>query len=400
MIGEPVTNAAVLDQYKAWHGKIEVTSRVDSEGPEDLARVYTPGVAVPCKEIARDVDLSFDYTRRANLVAVVTDGSAVLGLGDIGPEAGMPVMEGKAALLKTLADVDAFPLCIRSKDVDEIVHTIQLLQGSFGAIHLEDIAAPRCFEIERKLKETLEIPVYHDDQHGTAVVAAAAMANACEVTGRDLDTAGIVIVGAGASGMAVAQLLLGMGATQITLVDKDGIVERDDDIVTPDTADTVDKTNPRDISGELAYAMSGADAVIGVAAGGIISADMVRLMAPNPIVFALANPMPEIMPDEARAAGAAVTATGRSDFDNQVNNVLAFPGIFRGALDVRAREINDAMLLAATHALIELTREDGLAPNYIVPSALDRRVVERVAAAVADTAVATGVARHSAAEGH
>lgn len=400
MIGEPVTNAAVLDQYKAWHGKIEVTSRVDIESPEDLARVYTPGVAVPCKEIARDVNLSFDYTRRANLVAVVTDGSAVLGLGDIGPEAGMPVMEGKAALLKTLADVDAFPLCIRSKDVDEIVHTIQLLQGSFGAIHLEDIAAPRCFEIERKLVETLEIPVYHDDQHGTAVVAAAAMANACEVTGRDLDTARIVIVGAGASGMAVAQLLFGMGATQITLVDKDGIVERDDDIVTPDTVDTVDKTNPRDISGELAYAMSGADAVIGVAAGGIISADMVRLMAPNPIVFALANPMPEIMPDEARAAGAAVTATGRSDFDNQVNNVLAFPGIFRGALDVRAREINDAMLLAATYALIELTREDGLAPNYIVPSALDRRVVERVAAAVADTAVATGVARHSAAEGH
>ena len=398
MIGEPVINAAVLDQCKAWHGKIEVTSHVDIEGPEDLARVYTPGVAVPCKEIARDVDLSFDYTRRANLVAVVTDGSAVLGLGDIGPEAGMPVMEGKAALLKTLADVDAFPLCIRSKDVDEIVHTIQLLQGSFGAIHLEDIAAPRCFEIERKLKETLEIPVYHDDQHGTAVVAAAAMANACEVTGRDLDTAGIVIVGAGASGMAVAQLLLGMGATQITLVDKDGIVERDDDIVTPDTADTVDKTNPRDISGELAYAMSGADAIIGVAAGGIISADMARLMAPNPIVFALANPMPEIMPDEAR--GAAVTATGRSDFDNQVNNVLAFPGIFRGALDVRACEINDAMLLAATHALIELTREDGLAPNYIVPSALDRRVVERVAAAVADAAVATGVARLSAAEGH
>lgn len=400
MIGEPVTNAAVLDQYKAWHGKIEVMSRVDIESPEDLARVYTPGVAVPCKEIARDVNLSFDYTRRANLVAVVTDGSAVLGLGDIGPEAGMPVMEGKAALLKALADVDAFPLCIRSKDVDEIVHTIQLLQGSFGAIHLEDIAAPRCFEIERKLVETLEIPVYHDDQHGTAVVAAAAMANACEVTGRDLDTARIVIVGAGASGMAVAQLLFGMGATQITLVDKDGIVERDDDIVTPDTVDTVDKTNPRDISGELAYAMSGADAVIGVAAGGIISADMVRLMAPNPIVFALANPMPEIMPDEARAAGAAVTATGRSDFDNQVNNVLAFPGIFRGALDVRAREINDAMLLAATYALIELTREDGLAPNYIVPSALDRRVVERVAAAVADTAVATGVARHSAAEGH
>lgn len=400
MIGEPVTNAAVLDQYKAWHGKIEVMSRVDIESPEDLARVYTPGVAVPCKEIARDVNLSFDYTRRANLVAVVTDGSAVLGLGDIGPEAGMPVMEGKAALLKALADVDAFPLCIRSKDVDEIVHTIQLLQGSFGAIHLEDIAAPRCFEIERKLVETLEIPVYHDDQHGTAVVAAAAMANACEVTGRDLDTARIVIVGAGASGMAVAQLLFGMGATQITLVDKDGIVERDDDIVTPDTVDTVDKTNPRDISGELAYAMSGADAVIGVAAGGIISADMVRLMAPNPIVFALANPMPEIMPDEARAAGAAVTATGRSDFDNQVNNVLAFPGIFRGALDVRAREINDAMLLAATYALIELTREDGLTPNYIVPSALDRRVVERVAAAVADTAVATGVARHSAAEGH
>ena len=400
MIGEPVTNAAVLDQYKAWHGKIEVMSRVDIESPEDLARVYTPGVAVPCKEIARDVNLSFDYTRRANLVAVVTDGSAVLGLGDIGPEAGMPVMEGKAALLKALADVDAFPLCIRSKDVDEIVHTIQLLQGSFGAIHLEDIAAPRCFEIERKLVETLEIPVYHDDQHGTAVVAAAAMANACEVTGRDLETARIVIVGAGASGMAVAQLLFGMGATQITLVDKDGIVERNDDIVTPDTVDTVDKTNPRDISGELAYAMSGADAVIGVAAGGIISADMVRLMAPNPIVFALANPMPEIMPDEARAAGAAVTATGRSDFDNQVNNVLAFPGIFRGALDVRAREINDAMLLAATYALIELTREDGLAPNYIVPSALDRRVVERVAAAVADTAVATGVARHSAAEGH
>ena len=399
MIGEPMTNSAVLDQYKAWQGKIEVTSRVDIESPEDLARVYTPGVAVPCKEIARDTDLSFDYTRRGNLVAVVTDGSAVLGLGDIGPEAGMPVMEGKAALLKALADVDAFPLCIRSKDVDEIVRTIQLLQGSFGAIHLEDIAAPRCFEIERRLKETLEIPVYHDDQHGTAVVAAAAMANACKVTGRDLESARIVIVGAGASGMAVAELLFGMGATQIILVDKDGIVERGDDIVTPDTADTVDKTNPRDISGELAYAMSGADAVIGVAAGGIISADMVRLMAPDPIVFALANPTPEIMPDEARAAGAAVTATGRSDFDNQVNNVLAFPGIFRGALDVRAREINDEMLLAATHALMELTCEDGLAPNHIVPSALDGRVVERVAAAVAGAAVATGAALHAAENG-
>lgn len=387
-----MTSAAMLEEYRNWHGKIEVVNRVPIDSAVTLAKVYTPGVAAPCKEIARDRSLSFDYTRRGNLVAVVTDGSAVLGLGDIGPEAGMPVMEGKAALLKSQADVDGFPMCIKTEDTDEIVRTIELLSGTFGAIHLEDIAAPRCFEIEERLRETLDIPVYHDDQHGTAVAAAAALMGACRVTGRVFEDARVVILGAGASGISVADLFFSLGVKDVVLVDREGIVDEDSAQCTPYTCDVVARSNPRGVLGGLKEAAEGADALIGVSEAGAIPAAVVQAMAPNAIVFALANPTPEIMPDEAVAAGAGVVATGRSDFPNQVNNMLAFPGIFRGALDARATQINDEMLAAAVRALAELAAPT-LDADHIVPAALDERVVPAVSSAVAQAARQSGVAR-------
>ncbi len=384
--------AAALEEYRNWHGKIEVVNRVEIDSPAKLAKVYTPGVAAPCKEIARDPELSFDYTRRGNLVAVVTDGSAVLGLGDIGPEAGMPVMEGKAALLKSQANVDGFPLCIKSEDPDDIVRTVELLSGTFGAIHLEDISAPRCFEIEARLREALDIPVYHDDQHGTAVATAAALVGACRVTHRELSSARIVIVGAGASGVSIAELLFSLGASDIVLVDREGIVGEKSPQCTDYTRRVIARTNPRGLTGGLTEAAAAADVLIGVSEAGAIPAAAVGSMAKDPIVFALANPTPEIMPDEAEAAGAAVVATGRSDFPNQVNNLLAFPGIFRGALDARATEINEAMLVAAVDALVGLA-EPTLDATHIVPAALDERVASAVASAVAAAAAATGAAR-------
>lgn len=381
---------AVLDEYRRWRGKIEVSPRLDVETPEDLARVYTPNVAIPCKEIAQNPQASFDLTRRGNLVAVVTDGSAVLGLGDIGPEAGMPVVEGKAALLKSFADIDGFPLCVKSQDVDEIVRTIELISGSFGAIHLEDIAAPRCFEIERRLRERLDIPVYHDDQHGTAVVVCAALKNALALTGRTLEDAKIVIVGAGASGMSTAELLEQLGAKNIILADTCGIVQTWSYLVVDATEGIVERSNPCELHGGIADAIAGADAVIGLSMAGTITSQMVESMAADPVVFALANPTPEIMPDEAKRAGAAVVATGRSDFPNQVNNVLAFPGIFRGALDVQSTQITDEMLVAATDALAALVAPEELTRDYIVPSVFDERVVPAIAEAV------TGAARRTA----
>ncbi len=387
-----MTSAAALEEYRNWQGKIEVVNRVEIDSAATLAKVYTPGVAAPCKEIARDTDLSFDYTRRGNLVAVVTDGSAVLGLGDIGPEAGMPVMEGKAALLKSQANVDGFPLCIKTEDPDEIVRTVELLSGTFGAIHLEDIAAPRCFEIEARLRKALDIPVYHDDQHGTAVATAAALIGACSVTGRELPDARVVIVGAGASGISIADLLFSLGVSDLVLVDREGIVDEKSSRCTDYTREVVARSNPRGLAGSLAQAAAGADVLIGVSEAGAIPAEAVRSMAPGGIVFALANPTPEIMPDEAQAAAAAVVATGRSDFANQVNNLLAFPGIFRGALDARASEINNQMLVAAVNALVDLAAPT-LDAEHIVPAALDERVAPAVAAAVAAAARESGVAR-------
>ena len=337
-----------LKAHEDWRGKIEVISRATINTPEELAVAYTPGVAEPCLKIAEDADLSYTYTRRGNLVAVVTDGSAVLGLGNIGPEAGMPVMEGKCALFKEFAGVDAFPLCLRTQDVDEIVRTVSLLAGSFGGINLEDIAAPRCFEIEAKLKECCDIPVFHDDQHGTAVVTCAALMNACKLTGRSFAETRVVFSGAGAAGTSIAKLLLRLGVKDIVMCDINGILCEGDSSLSAAHAEIASMTNPRRLIGTLADALKDADAFIGVSAPRVMTKDMVRSMADDPIVFAMANPVPEIMPDEAIAAGAAVAATGRSDFPNQINNVLAFPGIFRGALDVRARDINDDMMVAAT----------------------------------------------------
>ncbi len=382
-----------LEAHEQWHGKIEVVSRAAVTNPEELAVAYTPGVAEPCLEIARDADLSYTYTRRGNLVAVVTDGSAVLGLGNIGPEAGMPVMEGKCALFKEFADVDAFPLCIRSQDVDEIVRTVSLLAGSFGGINLEDIAAPRCFEIETRLKECCDIPVFHDDQHGTAVVTCAALINACKLTGRKLPECRIVFSGAGAAGTSIAKLMLRLGAEDIVMVDRKGILCDGDPDLRPAHAEIASLTNPRRMTGSLADALVDADVFIGVSAPNIVTQEMVRSMAQDPIVFAMANPVPEIMPDEAIAAGAAVAATGRSDFPNQINNVLAFPGIFRGALDVRASDINEDMMVAATQAIADLVDDEHRSPEYVIPGAFDERVAPAVAAAVAQAARETGVAR-------
>ena len=381
-----------LRLHGEWKGKIEVVSRVSVKNKEDLSLAYTPGVAQPCLEIQKDYDKSFTLTRRSNLVAVITDGTAVLGLGDIGPEAGMPVMEGKCALFKAFGDVDAFPICIRSKDVDEIVRTIYLISGSFGGINLEDIAAPRCFEIERKLKEICDIPIFHDDQHGTAIVVGAALINALRVVGKKIEDVKVVINGAGSAGIAIGRHLMDLGVKHLKMVDRCGILCQGVEMNSAQ-AEMAELTNPEKFSGTLADAMRGADVFIGVSAPHIVSREMVASMASGAAVFPMANPTPEIEPDEALAAGAAVVGTGRSDHPNQINNVLVFPGLFRGALDVRARDINQAMKLAASHALANLVAPEELTDKYILPAAFDPRVGPAVAAAVAQAARDSGVAR-------
>ena len=382
-----------LKQHEEWQGKIEVTSRAKLETPEDLSIAYTPGVAEPCLKISEDTDLSYKYTRRGNMVAVVTDGTAVLGLGDIGPEAGMPVMEGKCVLFKAFGGVDAFPLCVRSKDVDEIVNTIALLAGSFGGVNLEDISAPRCFEIEKKLKERCDIPIFHDDQHGTAVVTAAAMLNALKVTGRKLEDIRVVTSGAGAAGIAIIKLLVSLGLKDVIMCDRKGAIYEGRVGLNAEKEEMAKISNREMRKGSLAEVLKGADVFIGVSAPGTVTLEMVKTMAPNPILFPMANPVPEIMPDLAKEAGAAVVGTGRSDFPNQINNVLAFPGIFRGALDVRAKDINDEMKVAAAYAIADLIDEKDLNADYIIPNPFDKRVAPAVAKAVAEAAKKTGVSR-------
>lgn len=382
-----------LQKHYEWKGKIEVISRCEVNDRHDLSLAYTPGVAEPCLEIQKDPNKSYELTRRSNLVAVITDGSAVLGLGDIGPEAGMPVMEGKCALFKEFADVDAFPLCIRSQDVDELVRTVYLLSGSFGGINLEDIAAPRCFEVERRLKEICDIPVFHDDQHGTAIVVAAALLNALKVVKKQIGKVKVVINGAGSAGCAIGKHLLNMGVKNLTMVDRFGIISRDMKDLNPAHAELAELTNADCLHGSLADALQGADVFVGVSAPNIVSQDMIRSMAKDAIVFPMANPTPEIMPDLAKAAGARVVGTGRSDFPNQINNVLAFPGIFRGALDCRASCINEEMKVATSFALASLIADEDLNEENIIPPALDKRVAPIVAEAVIKAARETGVAR-------
>ena len=374
-------------------GKLEVTPRVQVDSREALSLAYTPGVAQPCLEIQKDISKSYELTRRWNTVAVVTDGSAVLGLGDIGPEAGMPVMEGKCVLFKAFGGVDAVPLCIKSHDVDEIVRTVSLLQGSFGGVNLEDIAAPRCFEIEEKLKQCCDIPIFHDDQHGTAVIMLAALINALKLVGKRLEEVRVVTSGAGAAGIAAIRLLMSMGLKNVIMTDRKGAIYAGREGLNSVKQEMAAITNPEGKRGTLAEVIRGADVFIGVSAPGILTKEMVQTMAPDPVIFACANPVPEIFPDEAKAGGAAVVSTGRSDYPNQVNNVLAFPGIFRGALDVRASEINDEMKIAAARALAGLVSEQELSADCILPAAFDPRISGAVAAAVAEAARKSGVAR-------
>jgi len=383
-----------LRLHGEWKGKIEVVTRVPVENKDDLSLAYTPGVAQPCLEIQKDVNKSYELTRRWNMCLVVTDGSAVLGLGNIGPEAGMPVMEGKCVLFKAFGDVDAFPLCIKSNDVDEIVNTIYMISGSFGGVNLEDISAPRCFEIEKKLKEKCDIPIFHDDQHGTAIITLAGLTNALKVVGKKKEDVHVVMNGAGAAAISIARLLLTAGFKNITLCDRKGaIYEGRPEGMNPVKDEMSKVTNLDKKAGSLADMLVGADVFIGVSAPGAVTTEMVKTMNKDAIVFACANPTPEIFPDDAKAGGAKVVSTGRSDFPNQINNVLAFPGIFRGAFDVRAKEINDEMKLAASEALVNLIADEELSPEYIIPKAFDKRVGPAVAKAVAEAAKRTGVAR-------
>ena len=382
-----------LRKHYEWQGKIEVISRAEIKNKDDLSLAYTPGVAEACLVIKDQPDESYRLTRRSNLVAVITDGTAVLGLGDIGPEAGMPVMEGKCALFKTFADVDAFPLCVRSKDVDEIVRTVSLLAGSFGGINLEDISAPRCFEIERRLKECCDIPVFHDDQHGTAIVVGAALLNALRLVEKPLDGVRVVINGAGSAGIAIGKHLLRLGVKHLTMVDRQGVLCTEAAWMNGAQREMTLLSGYEGKEGTLADAMRGADVFIGVSAPRVVTADMISSMAEDAIVFPMANPVPEIMPDEAKAAGARVVGTGRSDYPNQINNVLAFPGIFRGALDCRATDINEEMKVATSYAIASLVGEEELSEDYIIPSALDTRVAPTVAEAVKKAAKESGVAR-------
>ena len=385
--------AESLKCHREWHGKLDIRSKVRVDNAEMLSLAYTPGVAAPCLEIQKDASRSYELTGRWNTVAVVTDGTAVLGLGDIGPEAGMPVMEGKCVLFKEFGGVDAIPLCVRSKDVDDIVRTVSLLAGSFGGVNLEDISAPRCFEIERRLKEICDIPVFHDDQHGTAIIALAGILNALKVAGKTLEDVKIVINGAGAAGTAIARLLVSAGAGDVIVCDRTGAIARGREKLNAAKAELAEVTNRQNKSGSLSDVLVGADVFIGVSSPGAVTGAMIRSMADRAIVFACANPTPEIFPDEALANGAAVAATGRSDLPNQLNNVLAFPGVFRGALDVRASDINDAMKVAAAHALAALVSDDELCAEYIIPKPFDPRVKDAVAAAVAKAARDSGVAR-------
>ena len=385
-----------LKKHREWRGKIEVVATVPVKNREDLSLAYTPGVAQPCLEIHKDINLSYELTRRWNMCAVITDGSAVLGLGDIGPEAGMPVMEGKCVLFKSFGEVDAFPLCIKTKDVDEIVETIYQISGSFGGINLEDIASPRCFEIEEKLKQKCDIPIFHDDQHGTAIITLAGLTNALKVVGKKKEDVKIVFSGAGAAGTAIAKLLLSDGFQNITMTDKHGVVYSGRPIgMDSYLEDLAAKTNLDKRTGSLADVLGGADVFIGVSAPGVLNTEMVKSMNDNAIVFACANPTPEIFPEDAKAGGAMVISTGRSDYPNQINNVLAFPGVFRGAFDVRASDINDEMKISAARALAELITDDELNEEYIIPAAFDPRVGPAVAKAVAAAARETGVARIS-----
>jgi len=386
-------NEKSLALHYEWKGKIEVISRINIETREDLSLAYTPGVARSCMEIHKDIDKSYELTRRNNLVAVITDGSAVLGLGDIGPEAGMPVMEGKAVLFKEFADIDAFPICLKTQDVEELVRTIYLLSGNFAGINLEDIAAPRCFEIEKKLKEICDIPIFHDDQHGTAIVVAAGLLNAIKIVKKEINHVKIVINGAGSAGIAIAKHLLNIGFENIKMVDKEGIIAKKMQGLNSEQKIIANVTNLEQEEGTLSDALIDADVFIGVSAPNLVTKEMVESMAKESIVFAMANPVPEIMPDEAKQGGARIVGTGRSDFPNQINNVLAFPGIFRGAIDCRAKDINEEMKIAASYALSNLISDDELNEEYIIPGPLDKRVAKAVANGVKNAAIKTGVSR-------
>lgn len=386
-------NKISLEKHLEWKGKLETKLRVPLENKDDLSVAYTPGVAAPCMVIKDDLSKSYEYTRRWNTVAVVTDGTAVLGLGDIGPEAGMPVMEGKCVLFKAFGDVDAVPLCVKSKDVDEIVKTVYLLSGSFGGVNLEDISAPRCFEIEKKLKECCDIPIFHDDQHGTAIVVGAGIINAMRLLGRKLNEQKCVISGAGAAGVACAKFLMTMGLKEVILCDRNGAIYEGRPGLNWIKEEMAKVTNREMVKGDLREAIKGADIFIGVSGPGTVDPEMIRLMNPEPVVFAMANPIPEIMPDLAKEAGAAVVGTGRSDFPNQINNTLVFPALFRGAFDAKAKEINDEMKIAAAYALAGVITDDELSPEYIIPSPLDIKVREAISKAVAEAAVNSGVTR-------